>query len=560
MKKIYVLFFSVSLLCFVHAEDKITSVKLLVLNPSQYEKTEFNIIISSGFKNPYTASDIELDMHLTAPSGKELFVPCFYVSGDTVCSLWKARFAAQEAGTFTYSFQLIRNSHKTINSDTSVFTAVQSSKNGFLHTDGLWTLKYDSGKLFRGIGENVAWESRSFENPKWTYDYFLPKLAREGANFFRTWMCSWNLPLEWQMVSGTGRYMNTAEYYNSGGIERMDQLIGMTDSLGMHIMLTLDSGGSLWHEFWCDTGSTCKGSNNPADFFTRAGARQRYKDKLRYLVARWGYSPGIAAFEFFNEIDNSAYTPSPEDSVIIPHEAVVEWHSEMSRYLHDIDPYHHIITTSISHRDIIGMNMLPYIDINQKHIYKNTEGMRSEILRYTRACNKPYIIGEFGFEWDWTIDFSTIASGLEYDFQRGLWYGLFSPTPILPMSWWWEFFDEHNMTPYFKSVREISDQMLEAGKGSFEILDVKADIIEAYGLKCGDKLFVYLLNNSNSGVKSKVMIKIAERRSYNVQGFMPAKRTYRKIWNTAAAKEGLLVPAIKLASKESLILILSPKK
>jgi uncharacterized membrane protein (UPF0127 family) len=128
------------------------------------------------------------------------------------------------------------------------------------------------------------------------------------------------------------------------------------------------------------------------------------------------------------------------------------------------------------------------------------------------------------------------------------------------MSWWWEFFDEHNMTPYFKSVREISDQMLEAGKGSFEILDVKADIIEAYGLKCGDKLFVYLLNNSNSGVKSKVMIKIAERRSYNVQGFMPAKRTYRKIWNTAAAKEGLLVPAIKLASKESLILILSPKK
>ena len=203
MKTLYTFFFAVSFLHFVHAEDKISSFERITRNPLEYEKTEFNIIISSAYHNPYVANDIKLDMHITAPSGKELFLPCYYVSGDTISSVWNARFAAQEVGIYTYFFHLIRGSHKTAASDTDVFTVSPSNKDGFLHANSFWTLRYDSGKLFRGIGENVAWESRSFENPKWTYDYFLPKLAHEGATFFRTWMCSWNLPLEWQKVSGT---------------------------------------------------------------------------------------------------------------------------------------------------------------------------------------------------------------------------------------------------------------------------------------------------------------------------------------------------------------------
>jgi hypothetical protein len=373
-------------------------------------------------------------------------------------------------------------------------------------------------------------------------------------------MCSWNLPLEWKKVSHTNKYSNTTEYYNPGGIERMERLVHIADSLGLYIMLTLDGGGSLWNEFWYDTGSSQTDKINPADFFTLSSAQQKYKDKLRYIVARWGYSTSIAAFEFFNEIDNSAFTPSPGDSVIISHEAIIEWHSEMSRYLHDIDPYHHIITTSISHRDIMGMNMLPYIDINQKHIYKNTEALRSEILRYTKEYNKPYVIGESGFEWDWNIDFSTITAGLEYDYKRELWYGLFSPTPILPMSWWWEFFDEHNMTPSMRSVRELNDQMLEAGKGSFEIIDVKADIIESYGLKCGDKYFVYLLNNSNSEVTSDVTIDVGEKKSYRIQGFNPMNCSYIKVGNFRTTKNDFFVSSVDLKSKESLILIFSKKK
>ncbi len=40
-------------------------------------------------------------------------------------------------------------------------------------------------------------------------------------------------------------------------------------------------------------------------------------------------------------------------------------------------------------------------------------------------------------------------------------------TPILPMSWWWEFFDERQMTPYLARVRAMGDRMLKAGGGEF---------------------------------------------------------------------------------------------
>ncbi len=559
MKALIAFLFMHAVLCMAAAPPRILSTRLLTAQPLEYEKTEFSIDISASFTNPYVPCDIAVDMHLTAPSGREFSLPCFFGSGDTLGSHWLARFAPQETGRYLYFFTAEDHTHSSVSSDTLEFSAFPSTRNGFLHTHGYWCLSFDSGKPFRGLGENVGWESRSFEDSLWSYDSLLPSLARNGATFFRTWMCQWNLPLEWQTVRATKRYNDTKEYYNPGGIRRLDRLVTLADSLGLYIMLTLDTGSSPSNPFWYDS-SLYHGSNvNPAEFFRSAAIRQKYKDKLRYIVARWGYSTSIGAFEFFNELDNMAFTASPHDSVIIPHEAITEWHSEMSRYLHNTDPYHHIITTSISHRDIIGLDALPYIDINQKHIYNHTNALQSELERYSRAYNKPYVIGEFGYEWNWNIDFSTITTGLEYDYRRGLWYGLFSPTPILPLTWWWEFFDAHGMTAYLRSVREISDRMLKAGNGSFNKIEVKSTTIESYGLQCGETLFIYLLNNSNSDVTSDLTIGSAGRGPYAVLSFEPAGRIYKALGTSKRIRNGVSVPTrIHMKSKHELILVLTP--
>jgi len=558
MKRLFPVLCLQAALSMAGATPRILSARLVTTQPLEYRKTEFTLAISAAFSNPCVSADIAVDMHVAAPSGREFSLPCFYASGDTVASVWNARFAAQETGGYRCYFSVEDHAHASATSDTLEFRVLPSGRDGFLHAHGYWCLAFDSGKPFRGIGENVGWESRSFEDSAWTYDSLLCSLSRNGANFFRTWMCRWNLPLEWQTVGDTKRYADTREYYNPGGIRRMDRLVTLADSLGLSMMLTFDSGGSLRNPFWYDTSSVHGKKPDPGDFFRSAAVRRKYRDKIRYIVARWGYSTSIGAFEFFNELDNMAFTPSPHDSVVIPLDAVTEWHSAMSRYLHDIDPYHHIITTSISHRDIPGLDALPYIDINQKHIYKHTDALQSELLRYVQTYNKPYVIGEFGYEWDWNIDFSTIAGGLEYDYRRGLWYGLFSPTPVLPMTWWWEYFESRGMTPYMRGVREISDRMLNAGKGSFERVDVRAGAVEAYGVRCSTTVFVYLLNNSRSAAAGDVSVGIPGGGRYTVTGFSPSERRYTAMGTAAGRTTGLSLRKIRLKSREDLVLVLSP--
>lgn len=530
-------------------QKHIKSVSQQTKEVKQFEKSEWSILMQVPFQNPYEQREIALDMVLVAPSGKPLVLPCYYESGDSSASTWKARFAAQEKGKYRYYFRLTKkNSNEE--TDTMTFVAKQSAKPGFLHKNNLWTFKFDNGQLFRGVGENVAWESRSFENDKWTYDYLLPTLSSNGANFFRTWMCPWNLPLETKKVNSTKRYKDTDAYFHPGGIQRMEELLHMIDSLGLYMMLTLDMNSGNWRNspYNVANGGPAK---TYTEFFSLPEAMEKYKNKLRYVVARWGYSTNIGAWEFFNEIDNGVFTR--QDSILIPHAYVTQWHQEMSRYLKDVDPYQHLVTTSISHRDIAGMNSVPYIDFNQKHIYKHTEKIPGIYPDYIQTFGKPYVVGEFGFRWE-DAD-PKYAKEADYDYKRGLWFGMFSPTPILPMSWWWELFDDEKMTPYFRSVREISDRMLKEGNGQFEQIPVTTNVLHAQGVKCGKTYFVYLLNESDDAVNTPVSINIANRKKVSAQSFIPDSRKYTNLTNTTVADSILMVGSITLPAKKEIVLI-----
>lgn len=542
------------LYCSIANAQQIQSYTLLNKTVTEYEKTEWNIRLSVSYNNPYDQNEISLDMVLTAPSGNPVVVPCYFDSGDPQSSLWKARFAAREVGTYTYHFQLTVHG-KSIGSNTDSFITRAGKKPGFLHKNGLYTFKFDNGELFRGIGENVAWEARSFENPQWTYDYLLPTLAKNGANFFRTWMCPWNLPLEWKISGNPKRYANTTEYFNPSGIKRMEELLHLVDSLHLYMMLTLDMNNGNWRNSPYN-----KANGGPVktwpEFFSSKAAMDKYKNKLRYVIARWGYSTNIAAFEFFNEIDNGVFTKG--DSIIIPHANVTNWHDEMARYVKDIDPYNHLVTTSISHRDIEGLNSIAYIDFNQKHIYKHTEKIPAIYPDYIQTYGKPYVVGEFGYRWEDANP--KYAKEADYDYKRGLWFGLFSSTPILPMSWWWEFFDDQGMTPYLQSVRQISDQMLKAGNGNFESVSISAGLLHAQAVKCGNEYFVYLLNESDSVLNTPVVLHTDNDKAVRVTSYKPTGKKYTSLNKFIANKDKIVLNNIALNGKSELILIIKTAK
>lgn len=498
------------------AQAQIHSVEPSTTTPLLYERTDFVIRLTARYSNAYLQEEVALDMLVTTPSGRERLLPCYWVEGAAgTASRWEARFMPQQRGSYTCRFRLTEAGRETsLSEPVRLNVGEEAVSRGILHTRDYWTLSYDDGTPFRGVAENICWESRANDDSRYfkalherhdtyNYDYLLPLFARSGGTFIRVWMCGWNFPIDRQRDFNNPRYTPSDAYYNPSAVARMDHFIDLCERLGIHAMLCMGQGDVA------------------ADraFFTGEPQARRYMNRLRYIVARWGYSPAIGMWEFFNEIDNIQYRDAANP---IPSAEIVAWHDRMSRYLRSIDPYDHPVTTSISHRDLEGLNSVEGIDINQKHIYRNTGAIPAEILRYENRYGKPYVIGEFGYEWDWSKNFDDFGDEMDRDFRRGLWYGLFSPTPLTPMSWWWEYFEHRGMMPYFRGVRAVSDRMLSDGSGSFEQLSVACQPVEAMGVRCGQSVWVYVRNNSAEPKQSlEVTVNTGCSGSQAVEAFDP---------------------------------------
>jgi hypothetical protein len=70
------------------------------------------------------------------------------------------------------------------------------------------------------------------------------------------------------------------------------------------------------------------------------------------------------------------------------------------------------------------------------------------------------------------------------------------------MSWWWEYFENRGMVPYFRNVRYVNDRMLKFGKGKFEQVEVEADGAEAFAVRFGGIVYVYAYNPSSNPVSA----------------------------------------------------------
>ena len=544
----------------------IDGITRVTVRPEQCAPVDFDVMLTARWTDPACSSEVAVDLRLQAPSGSPVDVPAYLEHGlSGRPSEWRVRFSPEESGAYSGSL-VIRQDGRDEATAPVRFEVAPSGRRGFLHPDGPWIFRFDNGEPFRGIGENIAWESRSNddsryfralnENPRYNYGTMFGKLAASGGNFVRAWMCPWNLPLEWNHVVDTDRYSDDTGRFNRSAIHRMDQVVRLARESGVYLMLTLDTGGALLGGDWAINPYNARNGGpaaTPVDFFTNPAARARYKDRLRYIVARWGYSPHIAAWELFNEVDNAMYGQTPER---IPDSVVTAWHAEMSAYLKRIDPAHRPVTTSVSHRDVAGLDAIPTIDFNQRHIYRSTHDIPSVLRRYVRSTGKPYVIGEFSREWDWSRNFDDFAADMDGDYRRGLWLGLFSPTPILPMSWWWEYFDSRNQWPVFGRVRRISDWMLRAGGGHFEEEQARwtGSDCQALGVRCGRTVFLLVDNGAGTARSGRLGLPPAPPEGWSLRVYHADTGGLDNLASTGASLS-LSVPA-----RSDVVVILEPGK
>lgn len=434
-----------------------------------YEKLELSVDAQATWDNPFDPADVALDATFTSPSGRKLAVPGFYMTpmrrelrdGNEVMvpigdGVWRVRFTPTEAGTYRYALKL-RDRTGEVSGGAGSFRCTASKRQGFIRvskTDPHY-LAFDNGDGFFAIGHNLP----GYHTSKQTAEQAMRKLAGAGENYNRWWLYSYNLGLEWTGKLG---------WYRQEAGARLDAALDWGHELGLYYMLCMDTHQDFRESGWqrnpfnAKNGGPCA---NAGEWFTNEAARTYYKKRLRYLVARYGYSPSILCWEFGNEMEGWADSP---DSLKLP------WHREMSDTLRALDPFGHLITTSFwSHTGPPEYWQLPNLDIVQTHLYTNGEENVAEVVRRLslkqwREFSKPHIFGEFGID---------SRGGFEkrdpqaWGIHNALWAGLTSFCAGGPMPWWHEnYIEPNNLYFHFTALRHFTAD-LPLGKAKWELLE-----------------------------------------------------------------------------------------
>lgn len=342
---------------------------------------------------------------------------------------WRLRHAFTHAGNWHVNVTMqVLNGPATELADFDL-TATDCGKPGYLIVghDGTRGDRYmrfsQSGEAFFALGYSMNRDRANYAEytDAGTIDFYetiLSAMSGAGGNYTRVWCDPGAFGVESEQL---GNYA-TSNYLTDNGAGfgypwltrqqkagQLDALLELADSLGVYLHLCLEVAG-FWdphepgvtrlHERWEGHPYTAiPGVNEPIDFFTNTSAQTYYKRKLRYVIARWGYSTAIACWEFFNEVDGIAHgtffdRDSTAKSIRL---GVRDWHHIMSEYIKlELGDWRHPLTTSFAGYANFGKTnqmpwTLPYIDLVQYHKYTQDENCSRDRFNTVR----PYVNHDF---------------------------------------------------------------------------------------------------------------------------------------------------------------------
>ncbi len=420
----------------------------------RYGKFETRVAITAQYNNPYDYDQVNVTAVFKSPSGQEKTVDGFFMwdlqLNEQTGSLsqnnnegeFRIRFAPDQIGTWTYEVQ-IKDANGTSTAAIQSFecTTIRDQQNkGYIRANQTNFLNFDNGDSYIAIGENICWQNN---NAYLDYKNWLTRLKDQGGNFFRLWHAHWGLGLEWR--AGRDQFQGLRQYKETNSAYQ-DWLFDYCSKNGIYVMLALQHHGQVSsgvNPNWSDSpynsanGGPCQ---NTWDFFTNDEAVNHTKNRIRYVIARWGYSRSIMAWELFNEVEWT-------DDFDQHKEEVIDWHAEISQYIRDIDRYEHLITTSYAHdyNDPM-MWALPDMDITQTHFYFNSANLErvlaGGVKEYVEEFGKPTLTGEFGLGSEGSVLRNIDPDGIH--FHNGLWSPLFAGGLGTGMSWWWDSYIQPN--------------------------------------------------------------------------------------------------------------------
>lgn len=436
---------------------------------AKWDTYEAAISLTAAYTNPYDYNDIAVQATFTSPTGVQHTIDAFWMedysinfsTGDlspTGTPGFRIRFTPDELGQWSYVLtgRLQGGAVTTSQSFTFTCSGTSPTGKGFIRRTNTSYLRWDNGSQYIPVGENIAFPSYNMIP---NYEYYFNKLKPVGVNFIRIWMATWGVGLEW--TNGPGLYgFNGLKQYKQTAAKVMDYWLDRGKADGFAIMLCLNyhdqfrlsNENGQWNENPYNTalGGPC---DSPQVFFTSPVAKDIFKNRLRYMAARWGYAGSLQSWELFNEVDNVHGYQSDSTNIH-------QWHNEMAGYLKSIDPRHLVTSSFGDERNGNGTWSSASIDFTQTHKYKldpNLPRLLSNLNQQRVATyQKPTINGEFGLSYDHSAEVPYDPNGIS--FHNAIWATMFSGAMGSAATWWWDhWIDPQNLYGHFSPLAAIKD-------------------------------------------------------------------------------------------------------
>ena len=415
----------------------------------RYEPIELVVDFQGGYQDFFDRAQIDVQAAFYAPSGKRLVAHAFVYDTDVMLGrpVWKVRFTPTEVGIWRYDVT-VKDASGQDTSATYPFSCVRKAdRRGFVRVSKADPRYFerDDGSFYYPIGQNVCWASK--------YGYFLEKMRGYGGNYVRVWLCPWNLQLEDPTEPGK---------YDLRVAKQLDELLDLCRRNGIYVQLVLRYHG-MQSVSWAKNPYNSANDGpcySPGEFFTNATAMSLHKQFLDYVVARWGYSPAVFAWELWNEADLARADAEAD---------LVAWHKEMANYLKQIDVNKHLVTTSVATPGRVNaLFELANIDFVPVHFYaRNVYKKVHESCVGYRKLRKPIFVGEFSGGHQPADD---LADPRGVRIHAGLWLAFTSPMAGSAMPWWWDtYVDKNDLYGHWRALVDLAKGHDRRGK-DFELV------------------------------------------------------------------------------------------
>ena len=533
----------------VHADPPVfTTIRPAASRVGVYEKLELRIDMNATFTNPFDPEEIDLRAAFTSPSGKVWNIWGFY-NPNAWNSLWMVRFTPDEAGEWRYVVTATDSEGTTV-SEPGSFTVAASVKPGFIHVAANKRyLAYDDRSSFYGVG---LWYNDGYElyNRGNITEAGLDNLVQRGANF----ISFYPTPLE-TMGSGLGRY-------DENRCGRLDQIFEWCEARDLKI-----SWNYMFHSYISEAiwgGGNARYRYNPyslicrsVDFFGNEEAWQYQEKLLRYIIARWGYSPNLFLWFVVDEINGTEGWTRGDQAV------AEEWCRKVHTFFKEHDPWNRPTTGTQSGG--VGQwwpGGYEIFDIAAREIYEaqgfpmpaegkitpdTDDPLRNSYMTFGGEAKKlwdgfakPAINGECG--WDHTYYEPGTPQYLAM-YHNAIWVGLSSGLCATPF--WWSYgsmLNDSVVTSQMLYLRRFVDDIDFAGQ-EWTPAAITAGACDAFAMKSDAMSFGWIIHTRMTLANESFTLTGLQNGEYEV--------TLYKTWEgisldpvTVAASNGSLTVSI----------------